>query len=106
MRGEIFFILGLVGGLIGSVVRMKGVGRVLWLLTLGGCLAWVVVIEIAAVWGYGGTISQYYWNWSNEAKSWEFWLSMGLMTTGFGTLIVHLAWKRLTNRGYRKDSLK
>ena len=99
--GEVFFILGLVGGLIVPFVFLTGKGRIYWLVTMSTIGLVLVASEIISTVDTGGTISQHFWHWSVQHPV-TGWLVIGMLFMGWVILLLHLAWKLITNRDYRK----
>ena len=100
--GEVIFITGLIGGLLGWTFLLKGKARLYWLITMSVIGATVGIMEIIGTVVEGMTISQMFWRWS-VTHVWEAYTAMSLLLFGIVVLIVHLMWKVWTNRNYKRD---
>lgn len=94
---ELFFIIGLIGGLILPFVLLTGWGRKYWLavMSLIGCI--VAGGEITGTVFLHKTISRMYWEWSlaHEKTSW---IVVTVLAIGWLNLLIHLQWKVISRR--------
>ena len=101
--GEILFIISLIAFLVVPFVIVK-----LW--WWAGMMAFigatVGVTELLAKIFTGRTISQRFWYWSiykdpstgKKPNVWKAWTVIGCLCVGWGSLMLHLAWKMLTGQ--------
>lgn len=99
--GEVFFIIGLVGGLVCWTLFLSGLARRYWFITMATIGATVGLMEGFTSLKYGATISQLYWHWSVRHVVTS-WICMGMLIGGMIFLAVHLQWKVMFKRNYTK----
>ena len=99
--GEVLFIIGLIGGLVGWPLLLKGKARIFWFITMAIIGATVGVMEIIGTVAEGATISQMFWAWS-VTHVWQAYVCMGMLLSSIIILIIHLMWKIWTNKDYKK----
>ena len=99
--GEIIFIIGLIAGLIMPFALLTGWGRKYWMILMSVIGLSVGGAEILGKLYIGKTISRMYWEWSlaHETTSW---IVAVILMLGWTNLIVHLQWKVITKRFYKK----
>lgn len=98
---QIIFVVLLLGGLMGAFLFLQGKGRIYWLITMGGCLSSVVLMEGISKITTGMTISQHFWQWSLNHEM-TAWLVLGMLLIGWLVLLHHLALKIITRRFGKK----
>jgi hypothetical protein len=102
--GEVLFILGMIGGLVLPFVFLTGKGRWYWLIMMTVIGLILGATEIIAVVDTGATISQHFWDWSVKHPT-TAWIVLAMLFGGWMVLLVHLAWKLMTNKNYRNKKL-
>jgi hypothetical protein len=98
---EVIFIIGLLAGLIGWTLLLKGVARLYWLITMGVIGATVGIMEVVAKCVEGRTISQLFWVWSVDNVVLAY-VAMAMLIGGMMLLAIHLLWKVWFDRNYKK----
>ena len=95
--GEVFFVIALIGGLILPFLFLTGTGRKFWLVTMTIIGLVVGGSELVAKLSTGHSISQHFWTWS-LLHPMTAWIVLGLLALGWGSLLIHLAWKMITKK--------
>jgi uncharacterized membrane protein YraQ (UPF0718 family) len=95
--GEVFFIAGLIIGLIFPFALLTGWGRKYWIATMSAIGLVVVSAELAGKVFLNKTISRMYWEWSLEHEL-SSWIVAGILLAGWLNLLIHLQWKVLARR--------
>ena len=99
---EWLFIVSLITGLIGwTFLLLKDRAFKAWLPTMCVIGAVVGLAELLAMWYTGCTISQLYWRWSVN-NIWQSWVAMGIYLIGQISLVIHLQWKVMFDKDYKK----
>jgi len=98
---EYLFIVSLIAGLVGWTFMLGSQARKAWLPTMLIIGLIVGGAELLSIWYTDLTISQHYWRWSvyNVAKSW---ICMVIYLIGQISLVVHLQWKVMFEKDYKK----
>lgn len=94
---EIFFIIGLIAGLILPFALLTGWGRKYWMVLMSIIGLSVGGAEILGKAFLGKTISRMYWEWSllHEGTSW---ILTAILLAGWLNLLIHLQWKVIARR--------
>ena len=92
--GELFFILGLIAGLILPFIFLTGQGRIFWMITMSVIGLVVGGAELISKITTGHTISQHFWTWSLLHPT-TAWMVLAALLIGWLILLIHLAWKLL-----------
>ena len=95
--GEILFVISLIAFLILPFMFLTGKGRIFWLVTMATIGTTVGVSEIVSKISTGKTISNHFWTWSLIHPG-TAWLVLGLLALGWGSLLLHLAWKLINKK--------
>ena len=103
--GEVIFGVTLIAALVGwtGFLPWKSKGQLYWFITMMACTLAVVAMEIFSKITTDITISRHYWNWSLEHEGLS-WLVALLMIAGWLNLIVHLQWKVIKRRFFKKEN--
>lgn len=95
--GELFFIIGLIAGLIMPFLLLTGWGRKFWVATMSCIGLCVVTAEILGKVYIGKTISRMYWEWSIQHE-FTSWIVCIVLLAGWINLLVHLQWHVIKRR--------